>query len=379
VAVSGSPALTAHLPPILALGDLQPGEVKRFTSQTRVPAPQESLQAELVLSLRSATPVAAVPLNKRFAVRMKGEQAGDTEPAADVDQPPKSAAGPKQPKALIVAIGVGRFRDEHVPAVKYAARDAEVMAGYLRALTHVSEDRVRVLADTHALKQDLAETFDEWLPTRADPGTVVYVYFSGRALVDSVTGAVSLVPFDGTTAAVQRLYSVRRLQESLSRASIQKAILMFDVSLEPAPGADPAAEIQPQWEAGSGERKDQIMWMVAQRGLQEAHAYEPGRHGLFTYHLLRGLQGLADVDRDGTVVAGELCTYARSHTSRVAREQFGNEQDPLCLPAPGQGALIRIHPLAKGNNPKPAPAKKDEAPAPPSGPSPKSSGVGPGQ
>jgi hypothetical protein len=152
---------------------------------------------------------------------------------------------------------------------------------------------------------------------------------------------------------------------------------MFDVSLEPVPGTDSTATL-PNWEAGLGERRDGIMWMIAHKGLQESHAYEPARHGLFTYHLLRGLQGVADVDRDGTVAAGELCLYARGQVSRIAREQYGNEQDPLCLPPPGQGAMVRIHPMAKGNNPKPASTSKaQEKPDLSSNQTP--SGVGPSQ
>lgn len=380
VMVGGMAALTAHFPPVLPVGDLQPGEVKRTAVTKRVTALQEALHGELVLSLRSTTPVASVPPPKKFTLLIKPEKADAAEPAPDVDQLPKPVAAFKQPKAIVIAIGVGRFRDEHVPSVKYAGRDAEVMAGYLRAIGGIPDDRVRVLLDTHALKQDLADTFDEWLAKRADANTVVYVFFSGRALVDGLTGAVSLVPFDGTTTAVNRLYSVRRLQESLARLPIQRAILMFDVSLDPSPGADPAAASPPNWEGSGGDRKEQVMWMVGNRSLQEAHAYEQGRHGLFTYHLLRGLQGVADADRDGTVVAGELCTYARGQVARVAREQFGHEQDPLCLPPPGQGAMVRIHPLAKGNNPKPAaPAAKKPEPGEPSPQAVKPADVGPGQ
>jgi hypothetical protein len=112
--------------------------------------------------------------------------------------------------------------------------------------------------------------------------------------------------------------------------------------------------------------------MVGNRGLQEAHVHEQGKHGLFTYYLLRGLQGVADIDRDGIVVAGELCTYVRGQVARLAREQFGNKQDPLCLPSAGLDGMIRIHPLAKGNNPKPVPAvKQSDLPvSPPLGSSP---------
>lgn len=377
VFMSGTPALTAAFPPVLLIGTLQPGEVKRTASTKPVTGVNEPLQGDLVLSLRSTTPIDAVPRAKKFTILMKPDKAVAGEPAADVDQVPKSAAALKQPKALVIAIGVGEFRDEHVPPMKYAGRDAQVMAKYLRAIASLPEDRVRLLVDGRALKQDLAETFDDWLPKRADASTVVYVFFSGRALVDGATGAVSLVPSDGTTSGTSRLYSVRRLQEALSRASIQRAVLMFDVSLEPAPGADPTTSALPNWDSGSTDRNDQVMWMISHKGLQEAHAYEPGRHGLFTYHLLRGLQGAADVDRDGTVAAGELCLYARGQVSRIAREQYGNEQDPLCLPPPGQGAMVRIHPMAKGNNPKPAAAvKKEEKTEPSKNPV---SGVGPGQ
>jgi hypothetical protein len=211
------------------------------------------------------------------------------------------------------------------------------------------------------LKADLAETFDEWLPKRVDAETVVYVYFAGRALVDGRSGAVSLVPYDGTIASPNRLYPVRHIQEVLARLPIQRAIMMFEVSLDPSPGADPGTTPQADWGDGAQDDRDDVMWMVGNRNLQEAHAYEQGKHGLFTYYLLRGLQGLADVDRDGTVVAGELCTYVRGEVIHAAREQFGNAQQPLCSPPPGQGAVVRIHPMAKGNNPKPpAQAKKAE-------------------
>jgi uncharacterized caspase-like protein len=263
--------------------------------------------------------------------------------------------------------------------MKYAARDAEVMAAYLQSLAGLSADRVRVLVEGHALKQDLAETFEEWLPKRSDPATVVYVYFSGRALVDGVTGAVSLVPYDGSTASAGRLYSVRRLQESLARLPIQRAILMVDASLEHAPGSDPATGAAPAWEVSATDANTKMMWMIGNSGLQDTLAYERGRHGLFTYQLLRGLQGPADLDRDGTVAAGELCAFARGEVARMAGEQFGSSQEPVCLPAPGQGAMVRIHPMAKDSNPKPLSPVKKEAPVPGEAATAPAAGVGPGQ
>jgi hypothetical protein len=361
VLVGGGGALIEHFPLSVAIGNVLPGEIKRASITKRVADLKEATHGELVLSLRSVTPLSTVPTAKKFTLLVKPEK-GDSGPATpDVDRLPKPFAVSKQTKTVVIAIGIGKFRDEHVPQVKYADHDAEVMAGYLRAIGGISEDRVHVLVNNFALKEDLAETFDEWLPKRVDASTVVYVYFAGRAFVDGMSGAVSLVPYDGTSAAPNRLFPVRRIQEVLARLPIQRAIMMFEVSLDPSPGADPGTTPQADWGEGADDERDHVMWMVGNRSLQGAHAYEQGKHGLFTYYMLRGLQGLADSDRDGTVVAGELCTYARSEVIHAAREQFGNAQRPLCSPPPGQGAVVRIHPMAKGNNPKPPPqAKKAE-------------------
>jgi hypothetical protein len=363
VLVKGGGALTEHFPTSVAIGDVQPGEIKRTSVTNRVADLRESVSGELVLSLRSMTPLASLPPAKKFTFLVKPEKGESGTVAPDVDRLPKPFAQSKQTRAIVIAIGVGQFRDEHVPPVKYADHDAEVTAGYLRAIGGIPDGRVHVLVNKFALKEDLAETFDEWLPKRVDAETVVYVYFAGRALVDGKSGAVSLVPYDGTIAVPRRLYPVRRIQEALAKLPIQRAVMIFEVSLDPTPGADPSATPLADWGEGADDERDHVMWMVGNRSLQEAHVYEQGKHGLFTYHVLRGLQGLADADRDGTVVAGELCTYARGEVIRAAREQFGNAQQPLCSPPPGQGAVVRIHPMAKGNNPKPAAHAKKADPS----------------
>jgi len=361
VLVGGDGTLSGHFPPTVKIGNLQPGESKRTSITNRVADLEHVERAELHLSVGSGTPLAPSPSPKHFTLSVKPEKWMTDAAASDIDIPPKPFATPKQTKAVIIAIGIGTFRDHHMSPVMYAGRDAEIMAAYLGALGGVPDERIRVLRDHRALKEDLAETFDNWLPKQVDASTVVYVYFAGRALVNGKDGAVSLVPFDDTTTGTKRLYPVRHIQEVLARLPIHRAIMMFEVSLDPFPGANPAKTPHADWGIGADEETEQVMWMVGNRRLQEANAYEPGKHGLFTYQLLRGLKGLADIDRDGTVTAGELCTYARREVIQVAREQFGNAQHPLCSPPAGQGAVVRIHPMAKGDNPKPpAPEKKTE-------------------
>lgn len=347
LSVIATPPLIERIPSVISVGDLQPGEVKRVTLDGKVGMVKDVLQGELTLILHAGSPLVQLPSAKKFLVAMKPGSA--TEAVAlsvDVDQLPKQTSILKQPKAVGIVIGVGRFRESSIARVKYAARDAEVMATYLKSIGGIPSERVRTLVDTHALKSDLAEVLEEWLPKQVDPTTVVYVSVTGRGMVEATTGAVSMMLFDGTATSGARLYSLRRLQESLAKLPIQRAVVMLDLSLELVPGKAAVDRIAPLWEQeGSG--KEKIMWMVGNRAVQEAHSYDPGRHGLFTYQLLKGLGGAADLDKNGTILAGELCAYTKGQVLKVAHEQFGNEQEPLCLPGPGQGALVRLQPVAR--------------------------------
>ena len=345
--VAATPILTKQIPGVVLIGDLQPGEVKHMTLDGKVGTINVSEQEELTLILRAKSPLVQLPSAKKFLVVMKpgfAVEAG-AQPV-DIDQLLKRPSLLKQPKAIGIVVGVGRFRESGIPSIKYAARDAEAMAMYFKSIGGIPPDRIRTLVNSHALKHDLAEVLEEWLPQHVDPTTVVYISVTGRGVVEPTTGAVSMIPFDGLATSRAGLYSLRRLQESLAALPIQRAVVMLDLSLEPLLGTEVKGTIAPLWEQeGSG--KEKIMWMIGNRAVQDTHTYDPGRHGLFTYQLLRGLGGDADLDKNGTILTGELCAYTKGQVSKMAREQYGNEQEPLCLPGPGQGAIVRLQPVAK--------------------------------
>jgi hypothetical protein len=347
VLISGPPELIENIPPALPIGNIQPGEVKHVSVEGKVGTVKVSFQAELTLLLRAETLSGQLPSVKKFLVAMRPATAPDAMTVAvDVDDVPKGSGNLRQPKAVGLAIGIGRFREDSMPRVKYAARDADIVASYWNAVAGIQPERIRRLTDAHALKSDLVETFEEWLPKQVDPTSVVYVYISGRGSVEPTTGVVSLIPFDGTVTSGARHYSLKRVQDLLVKLPIQRAIIVLDLSLDRPKDQEGTAHADPLWEL-EGEGSEKIMWMVGNGTAQEAHPYDPGRHGLFTYEWLRGLGGEADIDKDGTILAWELCTYARGQVVKIAREQFGNAQEPLCIPGPGQGAMVWLQPMAK--------------------------------
>ena len=88
------------------------------------------------------------------------------------------------------------------------------------------------------------------------------------------------------------------------------------------------------------------MLMIGNSGLQEAQAYQPGQHGLFTYFLLKGLRGAADLDKNGTVLSGELCAYIHGQVASIARSTASESQQPICIPEAGRTSPMRAIPLS---------------------------------
>lgn len=346
--LSGHAAILGGLQTPVSLGALQPGEVRRAAVGGKVGPVSKEEQAELICSLRASSNV-ELPSAKKFFVAIRPDGGESVEVlSVDVDQLPKLNGKFAQPQAVGIAIGVGAFRDRAMPPMKFAAHDAEVMGGYFTTVLGIPPQKVKVLVDAKGLKDDLIEAFEQWLPKLGGPQQTAYIYFSGRAVVDQATGGVSLLPYDGTAAGASRAFSLARLERALSRASIKQTVLMLDLSLDPSPGSDPGRTVTPRWaQLDSGGAGERLMLMVGNSTLQEAQGYQPGQHGLFTYFLLKGMRGAADLDKNGSVLTGELCAYVHGQVGAVARTQSGEVQQTLCLPAAGERSPLRVIPVTK--------------------------------
>ena len=72
---------------------------------------------------------------------------------------------------------------------------------------------------------------------------------------------------------------------------------------------------------------------TAAASTQISSSYQEKRHGLFTYYFLKGLQGEADLNKDGGVSLRELDEYIRTQVQTVARRK-NVDQTPQMLPSP---------------------------------------------
>jgi uncharacterized caspase-like protein len=69
-------------------------------------------------------------------------------------------------------------------------------------------------------------------------------------------------------------------------------------------------------------------------------------HGLFTYYLIQGLQGAADLNRDGIVSLQELYEYVEQQVVQKSRALGGNQHPVM------KGELEGVLPLVKVAGPR---------------------------
>ncbi|HTE88451.1 MAG TPA: caspase family protein, partial [Terriglobales bacterium] len=238
--------------------------------------------------------------------------------SVDVDQLPAKVTGFERRTSYAVVVGIGNYRDPGVPGVKYAKRDAEVVAKYLSSVAGFPAENIRLLTDEHALAADLNKTFENWLPQKAHSSGILFVYLVGNA-VSTDAGAPALLPYEGAAAnGASGGYSIKHLEEVLNRLPSRLKLIFADLSFPPP---KPSAEESPKrlvWLDAKLQTKGRIVVVASSPVASASVSSEATQHGLFTYQFLRALRGHGDANADGWVDLGEVLNYMRSRLSAAA-------------------------------------------------------------
>jgi hypothetical protein len=255
---------------------------------------------------------------------------------SDVDEPPRLVRNPSVNRHAVL-IGIEQYR-ERLSRADLAVQDVKIVNQYLTKLMGYAEENVAVLLNDHATKTDIEKFIEGWLANRVQKEDRVLIYFSGHGAPSQKTGEAYLVPYDGDPAFIEKTgYSLKRLYEHLSKLPAKEVVVVLDSCFSGAGGRSVIAEgtrpmvlsIENPILAGG-----RTVVLAASAGSQMSNTFKEKGHGLFTYYFLKGLQGEADTNKDGTVSLLELFDYLEPQVERVARREFNNEQTPQLLGNP---------------------------------------------
>lgn len=265
----------------------------------------------------------------------KGNQSAEPETVSDVDEIPKLRKPKQERQVVALVFGISKYREDMIPKVQFARRDAEIMASYLQAVAGVTRSRTKLLVDEEATLSDLTAYIEEWLPRRVNADTTVFFYYAGHGTPNPATGKAFLVPYDGHPDFASKLYPLERLYESLEKLPAKEVVVLLDSCFSGASGRS----VLPKGARPMGlvvetplAVNKKVTVLSAATGTQISSDYDKEQHGLFTYFVLKGLGGDADRNRDGAVEVDELYEYVNKSVTTVASEELNRDQTPLLQP-----------------------------------------------
>jgi serine/threonine protein kinase len=240
--------------------------------------------------------------------------------------------------ALIV--GVGKYRSDRLQQLPFASRDARAMDRLLvdSDVCGFPRDRVALLTDRDAQRDKILEHLSKWLPERSHGAKMAVIYFACHGTQQKIGHDEEgyLLPYDvDPDNVVINGVAMGEVAHLIDAVPANAVIVILDcchaghvLSREGPISRSPIRDmtIKPTvFEKLVG--KNRFLIASCDEGQKSIEAVEL-KHGLFTYHLLRGIRGTADRDRDGMVGVAELFNYVSGAVARDARDKFKSEQNP---------------------------------------------------
>jgi uncharacterized caspase-like protein len=275
---------------------------------------------------------------------------------------PERAAAEK----FAVVVGISRYANasSDFSNLKYADQDARSVRDFLLSLEGGSfpKENMKVLLNEEATSQNVRSAFFTFL-TRAQPEDEVVIYVAGHGAPDPndprnlylLTYDTKLDDMGGTA------FPMFQMQDVFSRVLKAKRVVTFADTCHSygfsgeRDRKKKSNNLFNQYVARYANEADRAVITASDISqLSEESEQWGGGHGVFTFYLLKGLKGEADLNKDGTVTAGELFAYVHDNVEKAT----SGSQSPMALPGlaehiPLSGVGLRKSQRAQAGTPPP--------------------------
>ncbi len=254
--------------------------------------------------------------------------------STEVDRPTYSE--PLKAHAYAVVVGVENYPGG-VPRAAYADRDAQAVMRHLEALG-VPADHIRLLTEALATRGGIDASL-RWLRLNAPSDATVFFYYSGHGIPGG-KGTPYLAP-SGVMAGdlADTAYPLSRLYRKLRLVEAARTLVILDACFAGAGPRSFSGSVRPVYVESTVPPEQGLEVLSAVSGGQESGVIDDKGHGLFTYYLLKGLNGGAL--RSHHVTLDSLFAYAREHVSHRALLD-DREQVPTLISGHGAEAPILL-------------------------------------
>lgn len=237
----------------------------------------------------------------------------------------------ENPDNYALVIGIDKYAG--LPEAEYAEHDAQAMRDHLAALGYPQRNIVSLLG-SDATKAGLLKSIENWLEEKANERSTIFFYYAGHGAPSIKSEQPYLVPWDGDPEYLEvTAYPIKRLYEKLASLKAKRIIVALDACFSGAGGRSVAAKgmrpIVAEVEQPYIGSENMIVLSASSRNQVSGTMSEEG-HGVFTYFLLKGLNGAA-ADATGHITVQALYDYVAPKVEDEARKR-SHDQTPQLLP-----------------------------------------------
>ena len=231
--------------------------------------------------------------------------------------------------ALALIIGVADYENTPAKAV-FADADAMMFRDYASEKLGIPDSRIKTMVNDSAGERELLLSVKSWLSRSVKQNqSDVYIFFAGHGLASDDGSKMYLLPYDGAPELLDDTAILRdRLFSDVAAANPRSVTVFLDTCYSGTTrGTDMLIASRPiAIRALEQSIPDNFTVMTAAAGDQTAKPLEEAKHGMFSYFLMKGMEGEADANNDNEITAGELHSYVQTN---VIQQSSGSQTPEL--------------------------------------------------
>jgi len=234
----------------------------------------------------------------------------------------------KNKNDLAIVLGIERYKN--VPGVTFAKRDAVWMKQYFETVFGIPSNRIFFETDADVSLATLNVAFGGWLKKRLKSNTNVYVYYAGHGAPDLKENKAYLIPYDGDpNYASETGLPLEEIYDQLNELGAKSVTVFLDACFTGANRNNEMllADARPVFMEVDKSNSRKVTVFSAAGNKEISSAWPEKKHGLFSYYLMKGLKGEADINQDRQITVGELGVYIQTNVSDMAG-MLDREQTP---------------------------------------------------
>ncbi len=234
-----------------------------------------------------------------------------------------------------VIIGISDYRDDRIPDLNFAHKDAEAFKAYLQSPAggELPEKNIQLLTNKKATTGQMVAAMG-WLVEESQPGDKAVIYFSGHGDVERISKfqrgylLTHDSPPNNYMAGAFPVFGLQDIISTLSEMDVQ-VVMVSDacragkLAGSNVNGTQATSAVLAQQFAN----EIKILSCQPEEFSLEGEQWGGGR-GCFSYHLLDGLYGLADKNTDEKINLLEIERYLED---KVMTEAAPHSQIPMTV------------------------------------------------